>query len=342
MFTISKEDIEMWMAKDAIAYLRYMLNADSLEGKIKVTLPDTVPSILVFKYKKEVTGLVNEGNEGVVLSLPDIKYRASQDAINDVSPYAGILSAFLILRIFGTLMAIDSTFLMPPSRGPVLSEQVVGNSGMYKDFIADVNELSNVMARPRETSSQLLEQLHDIMEGDVRKEDNRFVYVTDSVTMPISAAAASIREIAPLQLLVKKWDASRTAVLIEEPEAHLHPDKQRMMADILGCMHKFGAYLHITTHSDYFLRRINELILFQRYADNHTEQEVAQLSKETGIKLSFAIRTDDMVAYIVERQENGSSKVVAQDLRDGVPFSAFGAAVKESFRVNDLLEEALG
>ena len=341
-FTISKEDIEMWMAKDAIAYLRYMLNADSLEGKIKVTLPDTVPSILVFKYKKEVTGLVNEGNEGVVLSLPDIKYRASQDAINDVSPYAGILSAFLILRIFGTLMAIDSTFLMPPSRGPVLSEQVVGNSGMYKDFIADVNELSNVMARPRETSSQLLEQLHDIMEGDVRKEDNRFVYVTDSVTMPISAAAASIREIAPLQLLVKKWDASRTAVLIEEPEAHLHPDKQRMMADILGCMHKFGAYLHITTHSDYFLRRINELILFQRYADNHTEQEVAQLSKETGIKLSFAIRTDDMVAYIVERQENGSSKVVAQDLRDGVPFSAFGAAVKESFRVNDLLEEALG
>lgn len=340
-FTITKEDIEKWMEKDSVAYLRYMLNADKLEGKINITLPESVPHNLNFRYKREVTGLVNEGNEGIVLSIADIKYRASQDAINDVSPYEGLLSAFLIYRIFGTLMALDSTFLMPPSRGPVLSEQVVGNSGMYKDFITDVNDLSNVLVMPKDVSADLVEQVHDIMEGDVRKENNRFVYVTDSITMPISAAAASVREIAPLQLLIKKWDASKTAVLIEEPEAHLHPDKQRMMADILGCMHKYGAYLHITTHSDYFLRRINELILFQRYANTHTNEEIEKLSEKTGIKLSFAIRTDDMVAYIVERQEDGSSRVIAQDLQDGVPFSAFGAAVKESFRVNDLIEEAL-
>lgn len=82
--------------------------------------------------------------------------------------------------------------------------------------------------------------------------------------MPVSAAAASIREIAPLQILAKKQDVSKCAILVEEPEAHLHPLKQRMMADIIGALSHNGAIMQITTHSDYFLRRLNELIMFAK------------------------------------------------------------------------------
>ena len=51
---------------------------------------------------------------------------------------------------------------------------------------------------------------------------------------------------------------------MEEPEAHLHPLKQRMMADIIGALSHNGAIMQITTHSDYFLRRLNELIMFAK------------------------------------------------------------------------------
>ena len=59
---------------------------------------------------------------------------------------------------------------------------------------------------------------------------------------------------------MERTDISKVAMLIEEPEAHLHPIKQRMIADIISFFVNAGTYMQITTHSDYFLRRLNELI----------------------------------------------------------------------------------
>lgn len=343
-FTITKKEIEKWMEEDAINYLRFMLNSDELEGKIEVTLPNTIPDSIVFKYREELTGLINSEDVDIILSINDIGYRANHSAINDTTPYAALLSAFLIECLFGNMNALTSTFNMPPSRGPVLSENVLANSGMYKDFISDINQLSNVQSNPQTSSMPLLNQLYTIMEGEIKKENNRFMYYKKEAfrPIPISAAASSIREIAPLQILASKWDIKTTAVLIEEPEAHLHPDKQRMMADIVGCIVKYGAHVHLTTHSDYFLRRINELIMFQKYANSHTQDETALLMNKTGISTTFSIDEKDMMAYLVVRQENGSSVVVSQNMKYGVPFTSFSSAIKESMRINDILEEALG
>lgn len=339
--SVSKQQLEQWMAKDAINYLRFMLNSDKLEGDIEVALPSTVAENMPINYNVTQAGLVNSESKEVMLTMGQIAFRVTQSAINDVTPFASILSAYLTECLYGHIYAIRSTFNMPPSRGPVLSENVTGNSGMYKDFIADVNDMNNVLPNSQLVPEQLMEQLHTIMEGDVKKEDGKYVYMTDGVNMPISAAASSIREIAPLQLLASKVSMSQTAILIEEPEAHLHPNKQRMMADVVGCLRKTGAYVHLTTHSDYFLRRINELILFQRYADGHSKEETESLSERTGISTTFSIDGSKAVAYLVVRQNDGTSKVVEQNLKNGVPFTSFSDAVREGMRVEDILEEAL-
>ena len=339
--SVSKQQLEQWMAKDAISYLRFMLNSDKLEGDIEVALPSTVAENMPINYNVTQAGLVNSESKEVMLTMGQIGFRVTQSAINDVTPFASILSAYLTECLYGHIYAIRSTFNMPPSRGPVLSENVTGNSGMYKDFIADVNDMNNVLPNSQLVPEQLMEQLHTIMEGDVKKEDGKYVYMTDGVNMPISAAASSIREIAPLQLLASKVSMSQTAILIEEPEAHLHPNKQRMMADVVGCLRKTGAYVHLTTHSDYFLRRINELILFQRYADDHSKEETESLSERTGISTTFSIDGSKAVAYLMVRQNDGTSKVVEQNLKNGVPFTSFSDAVREGMRVEDILEEAL-
>lgn len=339
--TITKQQLEQWMEKDAISYLRFMLNSPKLDGNIEVMLPDTVPEEMPILYGVGKAGLVNSENNEVVLTMGQIGFRVTQSAINDVTPFASILSAYLTECLYGHIYAMRSTFNMPPSRGPVLSENVTGNSGMYKDFIADVNDMSNVFPNNQQVPEQLMKQLHAIMEGEVQKEEGKYVYLTNDVNMPISAAASSIREIAPLQLLASKVIMGQTAILIEEPEAHLHPNKQRMMADVVGCIRKTGAYVHLTTHSDYFLRRINELILFQRYADSHSEEETSKLAERTGISTAFSIDGKEAVAYLVARQNDGTSKVVEQDLKNGVPFTSFSDAIRESMRVEDILEEAL-
>ncbi len=339
--SITKKDIESWMSDDAISYLRFMLNSDSLDGKISVKLPNSVPENIVFNYREEYTGLVNNEDVDIILQIEGIGYRVSHSAINDVTPYAAVLAAYLQNCLFNRFDFIHSTFNMPPSRGPVLSEIVIPNSGMYRDFISDINDLSNVSPAPNPQADALLGQIRSIMEGEVKKEDSRYVYLTNDISIPISAAASSIREIAPLQILASRWDISKTAILIEEPEAHLHPGKQRMMADVIGCIRKAGAQVHLTTHSDYFLQRLNELILFQRYSNTHRQEEVNILRDKTGINPECGIEEKDILTYLVLRQEDGSSSVVLQDLKQGIPYTSFRDAIKEGMRVNDLLEEAL-
>ncbi len=82
------------------------------------------------------------------------------------------------------------------------------------------------------------------------------------------------------------------------------------------------------------------MILYQRYADTHGEEDVMKLADRTGISKSFSIDGKKTVAYLVERQNDGTSKVVEQNLKNGVPFTSFSEAVRESMRVEDILEEA--
>ena len=103
-------------------------------------------------------------------------------------------------------------------------------------------------------------KLNEILEGRVYQEDASYMYETRGDKIPISAAASSIRELAPLTLYLSNVNISTAAILMEEPEAHLHPLKQRMMGDVLSMMVASKAIVQITTHSDYLLKRLNELI----------------------------------------------------------------------------------
>lgn len=51
------------------------------------------------------------------------------------------------------------------------------------------------------------------------------------------------------------------SLLFEEPEAHVHPKKQFLVMDMLvRCCNK-GMLIQMTTHSDYLLGRMNQLLL---------------------------------------------------------------------------------
>lgn len=139
-------------------------------------------------------------------------------------------------------------------------------------------------------SEELVRLFSGILDGSVYREADKYYYRSADKNLPISAAASSIREIAPLALLVERFDVSSISILFEEPEAHLYPLKQRGMADIISALNSAGAYMQITTHSDYLLRRINELINLQRiYLNCQDEARFNDICKKCGFFFSSEI-----------------------------------------------------
>lgn len=339
---IKKQDLEAWMAKDAILYLRYMLGYDGISGQIEITLPESIPDTMAFTYKNELTGLVNEEDLYTILSLGNLRFRIQEKTQFDESPFAFLLRFVMIDYIFGNYQMLDSTFVLPPSRGPILTEQIIPTTGMYLEFLNDMTGLNRIKPRPDTASEIVLKLFRTILEGEVNKEETTYIYTTNDASMPVSAAAASIREIAPLQILAKKQDVSRCAILVEEPEAHLHPLKQRMMADIIGALSHNGAIMQITTHSDYFLRRLNELIMFAKAKKTTDDPDkLRTLSEKVNIVEDMSIDESIIGAYLLRKRADNTSIAVKQDISNGIPFAAFRDAILDNMNYQDILGDFL-
>lgn len=337
----SKKELEEWLAEDAIRYVGYMIGNDSLSGKITVRLPWPEEDFS-YRYKEELVGLVNEEEVSIVLSTRNFSLRSQTRTLSDESPFSLLLRAELQQLLWGEqALGVDKTFVLPPARGIFLTEEVRPRTGFYKEFFEKIDALKEASAKPEVLSSSIISLFEEILDGEIKFEEGAYYYYTQGQKLPLSSAASAIREIAALEQFVKKRNLSALSLLFEEPEAHLHPLKQRKMADVVGSLLNAGVRLQITTHSDYFLRRLNELLRMHQLKTLLSEQDFQQLQEETRVSEATMIDESKIAAYVLLKSEDGSSKIVRQALEEGIPFTSFGEALEENINMYDLIENSL-
>ncbi len=342
--TFPKSEFEEWLAKDAIEWLGYMVGNKDVKADIEIKLPDQIRQDIAISYKEDMEVLGSEIETYIQLSLPGLTYRIKDSGVlGDESPFAFLFRFYLIQEIFGDFKNLTETFVFPPSRGTMLTENVTPLTGMYAEFKKDL--LSLVASKPRsiQPSEHLTALLKRVLDGSVRHQENRYIYSTGDEEMPLSAAAASIRELASIEFLIENSDISKSAIMIDEPEAHLHPLKQRMMADIIGSLMLSGAFIQVTTHSDYFLRRINELSMLHELYRRSIDKDISVYMRtcdRLGLDPNLHIDKSDISAYLLVR-ENDHSIAVRQDMSNGIPFSAFHEALKDTLTIKTELEKEL-
>lgn len=78
--------------------------------------------------------------------------------------------------------------------------------------------------------------------------------------MRLSQASSMVSELAPLVLFIRGLIHPGDTLIIEEPEAHLHPGAQTEIAATLGRLIRAGVRVVVTTHSDWLLKEIGNLI----------------------------------------------------------------------------------
>lgn len=338
---INKTDLEEWLAADALRFLSYLLNVELIDSHIHITLPSTIPDVITINFEETIEGLVNEEETYLILFSDHLKYRVRDKGINEESPFSVLLRFEMMQCIFGNHRALSNYFILPPSRGAILTEKIIPQSGLFKKFEESLTRLRTMDYISNNDTAQAYDVLSKLMDGKIGQEKDSFFYENSKVHLPLTAAASSIREIGVLQLLLEKTSLSNDAILIEEPEAHLHPLKQRFMADVLGSFFNAGAYMQITTHSDYFLQRFNELLLLGNLQRKINTEEYVNYCQQLNENPESAIINDSIRAYILEENNEGQSVIRSLSLDDGVPFTSFRDVILLSLQKQDKLNKIL-
>lgn len=338
------EEFEQWVNMQAIAYLRKTLGHAELNAQFQIHFPH-LPEKMIFLYSRNVMS-VNDGAEMEyvdVLRLKDTEH-VVQLPRADFGGWRSIPFSYLFVRYMRGAydFLLDKTFFLPPSRGSILSMpnsltyQLRGTKddkmGMYWEFLDDLSDLmtANTLSQPSNVIHEAADLMHkEVLKGDVEIVDNNWQYRQEERSIPMSAAASSIRELAPFALMINKGIVGRYSILFEEPESHLHPELQVGVADLLAYVIQEGAHCQITTHSDYLLRRINDLIRLAVLKMHMPTEEYEAYCEQLGMNPELVIEPDRVGAYYLSMGPDGLSRVEKQDATKGVPFDTFTKVLNE-------------
>ena len=135
---------------------------------------------------------------------------------------------------------------------------------------------------------------------------------------------------------------SNTAICIEEPEAHLHPEMQISVVDLLSACINENAFMQITTHSDYFLQRVNQLLKYGCIKEQNPNR-YQEICDETGHRSEYYLDRDNVGAYFFS-SENGKTKIEPLTIgKNGILmttfFNAVGILSKEEESLDNELEK---
>ena len=167
-------------------------------------------------------------------------------------------------------------------------------------------------------SSKLFDDIKDMMGGyyGASGDDIRFISKARgkgrSFNIPLHLASSSARGLSDLYFFLRHVARSNHLLIIDEPESHLDTANQIQLARLLARFVRAGLKVLITTHSDYLIMEINNLVMLSRpFADK--EQVVKKLKYGPDDFLA----SDSIRAYVSDR--NGLSRCTVNEFGIDMP-----------------------
>jgi hypothetical protein len=154
---------------------------------------------------------------------------------------------------------------------------------------------------------------------------------------PLSQTSSMVSELAPVLLTAKNVLAPNDCLVVDEPEAHLHPALQKSTARFFAALANRGVRTVLTTHSDFLLGELNNLIR------SHAVRPARRKSR--GEALGEPIDPANVAALRFDRTGTGCvATPLPVDPIDGIDESTFGdvmeALYDESIALTDSMNES--
>lgn len=177
-----------------------------------------------------------------------------------------------------------------------------------------------------------------LLRSDIGLPEVLYEHTADEPALPMELSSSLVTELAPVLLTLRHVYGYRV-IIIEEPEAHIHPHLQRVLAQVIVRLIRKGLFVWITTHSENFCQQINN---FMKIGALPPDKRAAALAK-LGYGEHDYLEVDDVGGYGFGVE---GDRTIVKELKkapDGLAMPTFNhvlfALAKEIDYLDDLAEE---
>ncbi len=189
---------------------------------------------------------------------------------------------------------------------------------IFGSFFQDIRERYYLISLQKAFNKDIYRMCNEILGGEyyydrikegLITEQNEFIYLRDS--------SSAQQEVAPLLvslIVLSNFAEEHFQMFIEEPEAHLFPEAQRKVVEVIAAIYnlfKRESGFFITTHSPYILTSFNNLIQAENTRSEVMERfekgEIDARTKDERLKAlnkvvnpNRWVSFDDVAAYLVK------------------------------------------
>ena len=300
---------------------KYRYAIEETGAFMEVSILDALP----MPFGEEFTGILNQWQWLM------FQFRAEEERRKDAAAFALSLlatdSAFAMIGPLGR-----RAFYLPADRAGVMhAHQVVVRaliarasrsslrpdillpsiSGVLGDFLEQLVTLASASQQESGIYDELAQQLEQqLLQGEVRVERAEidypsFVYRPSGWQrdLPLMNASSMVSELAPIALYLRHVVRPGDLLIIEEPEAHLHPEKQAIFTRQLVSAVQSGVRILITTHSEWILEELANLVRLSELP----------LDRREGIAdPEIALNPDQLGTWFFEPNEETGGSVVRE------------------------------
>jgi len=152
-------------------------------------------------------------------------------------------------------------------------------SGVLGDFLEQLVTFASAPPQKSGDYDELAHHIeHGLLRGAVRAERSEieypsFVYRPEDWKrdLPLMNSSSMVSELAPVVLYLRHLLRPGDLLIIEEPEAHLHPEMQAKFTRQLVAAVQSGIRILITTHSEWILEELANLVRLSELPIEHRE-----------------------------------------------------------------------
>lgn len=178
---------------------------------------------------------------------------------------------------------------------------------IVNDFIKIIQRYSIKSIKVNDNLCKSYKYILDNIDGKIYFNDSKMLQYNignseNNLDIPIENISTKVTELTPILLYLKEQDnqyleLQNPFLIIEEPESHLNPKMQRIMARLLVMMMNEGIQILITTHSDYILNEMDILLKLNHIKEKDTNRFDGFIEEDKEYDSLMALDKNDISVY---------------------------------------------